>query len=88
MKEAGPFTAGFILVLLSVLVLTTGIQYKTGESCTTFHNTSDVCEITRFTYSDVGTIERVASSGVFFITGFILFLTGYLDRNKRLELLR
>lgn len=84
-KEAGPFTAGFILVILAILIMTTGINYKTGEECSNYNTTNGYCEKTDFVYSEVGTLERVASSAVFLISGLILFFTGYSDRNKRIE---
>lgn len=85
LREAGPFLSGFVLILVAVLVMTTGIQYKTGENCLETSDTVGVCLVSVNTYSDVGDIERVSTSGLILAIGLILFLTGHFERKARIE---
>ena len=85
-KEAGPYMAGFVLIILAVLSLTTGISVKSGETCTTY--TSDHCEVMVYDYTNLGDLEKVTFAGVSLATGLLLFLTGFNDRKQRLEMLK
>jgi len=85
-KEAGPYLAGFILVILSILSMTSGIEVKNGENC--LNETNSTCIETRYTYSNLGDVEKVSISTVFLASGLLLFFTGYNDRKERLETLK
>lgn len=76
-KEAGNFMAGFVLVVLSVIIMTSGIAVKSGE----FINGSTVS----YLYRSAEDIVKVMISGVTLAGGLILFYSGLDNRKKRKE---
>ena len=69
--------AGFVLVVLSVIIMTSGIEIKTGELI-------DGATVS-YVYRTVEDIVKVMISGITLAGGLILFYSGLTDQKKRKE---
>ena len=78
LKEVSLFAMGFLLIILSILTFTTGIQIKTGEEAIS-------ATVIEFVYTQVNDLAKIAFSGLNLAIGLALLYGAWDFRKKRIE---
>ena len=81
-KEIGPVMAGFLLIIISILSMVSGVEIQTGESIN--NSVANITTVTKI-YSPVPDLAKIPISGLSLASGLFLFYMGYYTRKKRTD---